>query len=136
MNFYTRRRPKPVLQIISMIDLLIVLLIFLVVTTTFKEATSNIKVALPQSSLGKGESAPGSRILLSVTPDAKMFLGEAEVTLADLPAALRQQRTQQPGAKIAIRMDKDVKVGLWMNVADAMKAAGLKVGDYSMLTKP
>ncbi len=46
MNFRPRRRDKPELNLIPMIDVLIVLLIFLVLTTTFRhESALSIRLA-------------------------------------------------------------------------------------------
>lgn len=49
MNFRPRREDKPELNLIPMIDVLIVLLIFLVLTTTFSREAS-LHISLPEAS--------------------------------------------------------------------------------------
>ena len=129
MNFYVKRRAKPVLQIISMIDILIILLIFLVVTTTFKEAQSAISVSLPKSeSLATGvEEAP--RLGLIVTKDEKIFLGETPVTPEELVSALQTAKTTRPGMKLELRIDEKVPFGTLIKVWEGLKNAGYKMNE-------
>ena len=54
MNFYQKKRQRPTVSVISMIDILAILLIFFIVTTTFKQSDSLVKVNLPRSSEMKG----------------------------------------------------------------------------------
>src|SRR6187399_2914974 len=100
MNFYRKRRRTPVLQIISMIDILIILLIFLVVNTTFKEVQSALNVSLPTSrEMALGKTAADSRLSLTVTKDEKILLAGQATTLAGLPAALTAMKASNPDAK-------------------------------------
>ncbi len=134
MNFYTRRRPRPVLQIISMIDLLIVLLIFLVVSTSFREATSNLQLSLPQSTGSSGSAAENDRMVVMFTEDEQVRLGDAAVTLETLPTAIRELKQARPDLRFSIKIDKNVKFGASIRVLDALREAGLRPADYSILT--
>lgn len=129
MNFLVKKRPKPVLQIISMIDILIILLIFLVVTTTFKEAQSVVSVSLPKSeSLASGE-APVARLGLIVTKEEKIFLGDQPVSADDLVAALKAAKSAQPDVKLELRLDEKVPFGTLIKVWEGLKNAGYKMND-------
>lgn len=129
MNFLVKKRPKPVLQIIAMIDILIVLLIFLVATTTFKEAQSSVSVSLPKSeSLATGE-APIARLGLSVTKEEKIFLGDQPVALDDLVAALQAAKSAQPDVKLELRLDEKVPFGTLIKVWEGLKNAGYKMNE-------
>ena len=54
LNLRRRRHPVPTIPIVSLIDIMVVLLIFFVATTTFKKQKTQMQIALPQS---KGEKA-------------------------------------------------------------------------------
>ena len=92
MNFRTRRRPDDVeLNFVPLIDVLIVLLIFLMVTTSFSRL-SRLDITLPQAA---SATAPpqDNTIELAVAADGKSTLGAQTVAAADMPglvAALRQ----------------------------------------------
>lgn len=129
MNFSIKRRPKPVLQIISMIDILIILLIFLVVTTTFKEAQAVVSVSLPKSeALATGE-APEARLGLIVTKDEKIYLGDQPVSSEGLVAALQAAKIARPDVKMELRIDEKVPFGTLIQVWEGLKNAGFKMNE-------
>lgn len=139
MNFYVKKRPKPVLQIISMIDILIILLIFLVVTTTFKDPQSFVNVTLPRSeSLASGEKGePVPRLGLVVTKDEKIFLGDVPIQAEDLASALQTARETKPGTKLELRIDEKVPFGTLIKVWEGLKTAGFKLNEVpARIMKP
>ncbi len=113
-----------------MIDILIILLIFLVVNTTFKEAQSALNVSLPSSrEMALGTSAAEGRLSLTVTKEEKIFLAEVEVAAADLPAALSRFKASQPSAQLELKVDEKASFGLLIQLWDALTKAGFKVND-------
>ena len=63
MNFRPRRDNKPELNLIPMIDVLIVLLIFLVLTTTFNREAA-LKIRLPEASATAQPEEKGLEIVI------------------------------------------------------------------------
>ncbi|QSA97345.1 biopolymer transporter ExbD [Methylococcus sp. EFPC2] len=63
MNFRPRREDKPELNLIPMIDVLIVLLIFLVLTTTFSREAS-LHISLPEASAQASAEEKGVDIVI------------------------------------------------------------------------
>ena len=63
MNFRPRRDNKPELNLIPMIDVLIVLLIFLVLTTTFNREAA-LKIRLPEASATAQPDDKGLEIVI------------------------------------------------------------------------
>ena len=49
MRFYVKRKRTPQIIIVSLIDIFAMLLIFFIVTTTFKTAQSELSIKLPES---------------------------------------------------------------------------------------
>ena len=129
MAFYVKKRRTPIIPIVALVDILTVLLIFFVVTTTFKKEDRNalLKIALPQASslTPSVESAP--RTALSVTAASEVFLDGQPVGLDDLEAAVRGFRAAQPAARLELKADENAPLGTLVKVWDALAAAGLKV---------
>lgn len=129
MNFHVRRRRSPVLQIINMIDILIILLIFLVVSTSFKESHSVLNVSVPVSdALALGTDSE-RRTGISLTKEGKVYLDDREVPAAETAAALASLRSARPDARLDLRIDENVPFGTIIKVWDALTKAGYKVGD-------
>jgi biopolymer transport protein ExbD len=72
MNFRHKKREKLDITLISMIDVLFVLLLFFVVSTTFNRNTE-VKVTLPEAAGAEAEQAP-KMITLTIDADGTYYL--------------------------------------------------------------
>ena len=85
MNLGSRRAPdEPEINLVSLIDVVFCLIIFLVVTTTF-DHRSALKLVLPQSQ-AVTEPSPGEPLTLLVDADGRFFIGTSEVLGRDVAA--------------------------------------------------
>lgn len=127
MHFSTRnRRNPPSVIIVSLIDVLIVVLIFLMVATTFKQHPA-IKLALPESKqAGAASSAPESLIITVAKDEPRFFVGPRPVTFDKLQEELRAAAASNPSVAVSIRADTEAPFGEIVRVMDATKAAGLR----------
>ena len=130
-----KRQHTPTVIIVALVDVLIVLLIFLTVTTTFKQQ-STLKLTLPESSQAKKEGATDNPPLI-VSIDEKGVLmfdqDKMPVTLEQLQNRLRDDAAKNPELKLAINADKGAPWGQIVKVMDAAKAA--KIKSVSAFTK-
>ena len=130
----TKRRTAPGVMIVSLIDIMMVLLIFLMITSTFKKQPS-IKLTLPESS----EAKPGGsseRLIITVTTNAPFFfIDETGLTEVELRTRLAETTATDPDAQLAIRPDTESAVGRLVNVMDAAKAANFKPDAVRMLIR-
>lgn len=127
MKFYTKKRRIPVITIIPLIDILCILLIFFIVTTTFKKESSQLKINLPESKEAKQAAAESKPpVLLRVKNEENLTLDDQPVAVADLAQALKTQLAKEPGRAIALQADKEANFGLIVKVLDALQAAGVK----------
>jgi biopolymer transport protein ExbD len=128
MQFTNRkRRQAPAVIIISLIDVLIVMLIFLMATTTFKQ-TPPIKLTLPESRQKQPKSGASEENLI-VTIDKKepyLYLNSRPVTREKLQDELIAAVKKNPRSTVSIRPDKDAPVGELVIVFDAAKDAGIQ----------
>jgi biopolymer transport protein ExbD len=133
MRFFVRKRKgAPAVIIVALIDVLIVLLIFLTVTTTFKQNREQpaLKLVLPESSqaqrTGVDEQAP---LIVSVDPKGNLRLGIEALPVTDerLKVELRERVAKEPQLKLAISADKDAPFGQIVKVMDAAKEANIKM---------
>ena len=115
-----------------MIDILAILLIFFIVTTTFKKNESLVKVNLPRSSeMGSGV-AKESRVPLALGKDGQVSLGPTVVPIESLATALRDFKNARPGDKLELKADEGAPLGLIVKVWDAATRAGLEIGDLPL----
>lgn len=126
MKFYTRKRRAPNVIIVSLIDILAILLIFFIVTTTFKKNLPQLKIALPQSSTAAASEAKAEPVMLEVQDEQTLRLGNRPVSLDGLAAALRDANEANPSRGIALQADEQVPFRVIVRVIDALREAGIK----------
>lgn len=126
MKFYTRQRRMPTVIIVSLIDILAILLIFVIVTTTFKRSQPEVAIKLPQSrSAGQG-GAQSDPIEISVTPDGKILFDAKLVSPKELAVAIKGVQKSTPDRPIALRADEKAPFGVIISVLDVLKEAGIQ----------
>ena len=129
MNFsgHKRRRPPSVI-IVSLIDVLLVVLIFLMVSTAFKD-TPAFKVTLPETSKQPEKDGAGKDqvLIITITTNAPHFyLGKVAVTLDRLKAELVQRSKENPRLVVALRADDQAAYGNVVKVTEAAQAAQVR----------
>ena len=132
MNFYTKRRQRPAVPIVTLIDILAILLIFFIVTTTFKKRESLVRVNLPRSSELEGEASEEMRTVLALGQDGQVSLGEDIVPMEQLAAALSRFSSENPGARLELKADEGAPLGLMVDVWDAATKAGIEIGELPL----
>ncbi len=83
MRFYTRRKRTPQIMIVNLIDVFAMLLIFFIVTTTFKTAQSQLRINLPESKTASPGQNTEEPLVLAITKDEKLYLGDKPVSNVD-----------------------------------------------------
>ena len=132
MNFYTKKRSKPTVPIITLIDILAILLIFFIVTTTFKKDESLLKINLPESGEQAATSSLDSRIPLALNEEGKISLGQELLTIEQVPEALQKLLQQDPNAKIEMKADSETPLGLMIKLRDAVTKSGIEVNEVPL----
>ncbi|HEX8296885.1 MAG TPA: biopolymer transporter ExbD [Chthoniobacteraceae bacterium] len=134
MKFYARARRMPQVMIVSLIDIFAILLIFVIVTTTFKRAQPQVTIKLPESKSAVASEMKEEPVLLSVSESEEVFLETKKVSLEELGPAVEQMRQDKTKFAMAMKVDKKVSYGFLISVLDALKEAGVK-GDLSAFTE-
>jgi len=115
-----------------MIDILAILLIFFIVTTTFKTRESLVQVNLPRSSeMGQGTGTE-PRVSLALGKDGSVSLGDRIVTLENLASALGEFKLTHPQERLELKADEGAPLGLVVKVWDAAARAGLDIDDLPL----
>ena len=135
MQFYTRKRRSPVINVVSLIDILAILLIFFIVTTNFRKPQPRLQINLPDSKAAETAPAENTQpLVLRVKNADQITLDDKPATLDSLGETLRTARDAQPNRPVALQADRDAPFGVVVKVLDALKTAGLK--DIPAFTQP
>lgn len=127
----------PRIRIINLVDILFVLLLFFIATTTFRFAAKEptaVKLSLPEAKtaeqIGKKQA---NQIRITVAADGAVYLDKERIALPGLETALREAKEKHPNLLLEFAADKDVNYGTVVAVVDAARAAGIR--DITAFTK-
>ncbi|MGA8659821.1 MAG: biopolymer transporter ExbD [Chthoniobacterales bacterium] len=127
MRFYAKRKRTPQILIVNLIDIFAMLLIFFIVTTTFKTAQSQLSINLPESKTASQTENPQEPLVLSITADEKIYVGDRRLgSIDELAQALKDVKEKSPDRPVAMSAAKEVSFGFLVQVLDSLKEAGIK----------
>lgn len=105
-----------------MVDVVFLLIIFFMVSTTFITLESGLPVELPDSQTSVAE--PSDLPTVTVSKDGAIFLGGVQVQEAQLALVLRQELNARGQAIVVLRADRDVPHGTAVRIMDLIKQGG------------
>ena len=110
--------------IVSLIDIFAILLIFVIVTSTFKKPQSAVTIKLPESSSAALQPQEQQNLLeLTVDPEGAVKLDGADVALEELSGKIKA--LWKAGRPLALKADTKAPFGVIVRVLDALKEAGV-----------
>ena len=134
MKFYSRPRRTPQVIIVSLIDIFAILLICVIVTSTFKKAQPQVTIKLPESKGAVAAEKSDEPVVLSISANEELFLDSKQLTLAELAPTIETLRRDKTKFAMAMKADEKVSYGFLIKVLDALKDAGVK-GNLSAFTE-
>ena len=127
MRFINKKYSRPIVPIVALIDILAILLIYFILTSSPKEDKSFASITLPKaSSLAKNIDSK-TRLELALTADSKILLGSEEIPVTQLTTRLKQLKADKPSLALELKADEKAPLKNLVNVWDALTQAGYPV---------
>ncbi|MCP4869876.1 MAG: biopolymer transporter ExbD [Proteobacteria bacterium] len=132
MDFSHDRKRRPlILELTPLIDVVFLLLIFFMVSTTFVNEPSALEVDLPMSS-APDMIVEGEDIGITMTDDGRVFVDGEGVTMEQLRGELRRIAQQAPTTQVVLRGDKGLEYQRLIDVMTIAHELGLT--NFSLAT--
>ena len=125
MKIAVRKRRAPSIIIVSLVDILTILLIFFVVSTTFKRDQPEVQINLPESKTSTKASSELEHAIVSVNEVDEIRLDGQVIGVEELETLVRNLPPTRKAA-LALQADKKASFGTIIKVMDALKLAGVK----------
>ncbi len=121
MKIQTTRKRMVHFQTVSLTDIVLLLLIFFLLTSSFV-VQPGIKVKLPKAASGAQDDS--DKVFITVTQRERIYLNQQPVTREELGTKLRQIFSKTPDKLVVIRADKDISLETTIRIIDTAKLAG------------
>ena len=125
MKIAVRKRRAPSIIIVSLVDILTILLIFFVVSTTFKKDQPEVQINLPESQTATNAPAETEHAIVSVDANNDVLLDGQSIQVDQLQRAVNDLPADRKST-LALQADKKASFGTIIKVMDALKLAGVK----------
>lgn len=122
-------RRETVFDLMPLLDVIFLLIIFFMLTTSFRAVFQGIKVDLPTTTTLQEKIE--ENIIVSIRKDNRIYLDKTQVTTSKLVSLLKKKLGGKKGLVI-INADKEVRHGKVVEVMDLAKQAG--AGRLGILT--
>ncbi|NQY26065.1 MAG: biopolymer transporter ExbD [Piscirickettsiaceae bacterium] len=123
-NRHSRRQSGAIAEVnmTPLIDMVFILLIFFIVTTSFVKETG-VDVSRPSAKTAvKKEKA---NILIAIKPNGEVWMDKRLIDRRAVRANVERMHAENPEGSVIILADKDSKTGLLIEVMDQARLAGV-----------
>ena len=120
-NARRAKRQTPELNIAPLIDMVFILLIFFLVTTSFVRETG-VEVNRPAAQTASANQK--TNLLVGISSENKVFMNRRQVDIRAVRAHVERGLVDNPGAAVVVVADKDATAGAVVSVMDAARLAG------------
>ena len=133
----TASRDEPEINFIPLIDVLLVILIFLMVTTTYQRV-AELQITLPEAEADQAKQRP-KEVNVGIDAQGRYVIDRAVFTFTSVPALADMLRKSAGDAKdvvIVINADANATHQSVIHVMEAARAAGLVHITFATQTPP
>lgn len=123
MQLLNKKRRRVTINITSLIDVVLLLLIFFMVSTNFIEQPG-MKLDLPDSETAS--SSVGNELEVIIQPDGDIFFNGNAITIDDLRAQFEKLAGESSDGSLLLKADKSVTHGTVMEVMDIARINGIQ----------
>ena len=135
IEFKKAREEHPVsdINVTPMVDVMLVLLIIFMVITPMLQHGVQVNMVKTKNPIAMQDADKSDAILIAVTRDGKVYLGNNQLTAEDLPNKVRDLLTNRINKMVFIRSDARARYEKVVTVVDNLRAAG--VDQVGLLTE-
>lgn len=116
----------PIINISSLLDVMFILLIFFLATSTFQQEEHDIQVNLPEHNDSGSLSSASKTLVINVRKNGYYYLQNGVKNLDEVKGILKSALAQNPGQKVLIRGDQEALHGYVAAVVGACRTMGVK----------
>jgi biopolymer transport protein ExbD len=126
MNFRSHvQSERVVFQIAPMVDILLFLLVFFMLTWNFSRNEAELDVKVPAAREGKENRRPAGEVILNVKRDGAIVMNRKVMSAEEITATLSRISKLYPDQPVVLRGDESVDYRYVVDVLDICRTANI-----------
>lgn len=122
-SLYVRRRKRPEMNLVPLIDVLVMLVFFAFVTMQFKSSTT-LNITVPKVSTS-GQNQFEGKVEIGIDKEGNVTYNGRKTSVANLENLLQEVKRANKDTPILVRADETSHFGVVTQVWDACRRIGL-----------
>ncbi len=111
------------INITPMLDIVFIMLIFFIVTTSFTKETGAL-IIKPEA--GQAVALRNGTILIGVRPNGDIWMAKRQIELREVRQMVERARAENPEGSVVIVADRGSRIGTVTRVMDQVRLAGIE----------
>ena len=118
-----KERDESTIDITPMLDIVFIMLIFFIVTTSFVKETG-VEVNRPNAATAVRDER--GNILIAITANDEIWIDKRRIDLKAVRANIERLKIEYPEGSVIIQADKESRSGLLVETMDQIRLAGVQ----------
>jgi biopolymer transport protein ExbD len=118
-------KEPPIINVSSLLDVMFILLIFFLATSTLQREEHDIEVNLPERSESQSLSSASKTLIINVRKDGGYYMQNTVKSLDQVKNTVKAAVGQNPQQKVLIRGDREALHGFVAAAVGVCKTAGI-----------
>ena len=111
------------INITPMLDIVFIMLIFFIVTTSFTKETGAV-IAKPEAE--RALALQNGTILIGIRPNDDIWMSKRQIELREVRQMVERAKSENPEGSVVIVADKGSRIGTVTQVMDQVRLAGVE----------
>lgn len=114
------------INVTPMVDVMLVLLIIFMVITPMLTNKVNVTLVNSKNAVTMDDASKDDAVVIAVTRDSKIYLGQNQIALDQLSAAVQDRLQNKPSKVVYFRADARSHYGSVEDAIDVVRTAGVE----------
>lgn len=115
-------KDEPEINITPMLDIVFIMLIFFIVTTSFIRETG---IEIDKPTALSTEARPQANVLIAIRPNDEIWMNRQQIGLNEVRFEVEDARAENPESSVIIVADRRARNGLVIEVMDQVQLGGI-----------
>ncbi|HET6593780.1 MAG TPA: biopolymer transporter ExbD [Xanthomonadales bacterium] len=111
------------INITPMLDIVFIMLIFFIVTTSFTKETG---AAITKPEAERAAALQNGTILIGIRPNDEIWMSKRQIELREVRQMVERAKSENPEGSVVIVADKGSRIGTVTQVMDQVRLAGVE----------